>query len=166
MIFQLRSRALPFCHLNIKVLRSPYPYKWKCTQTAAKHPQTISEHLKRRRLDLHLRQIDVSRRLGVHKSSIQNWERGVGSPGIRQLPAIFEFIGCDPEPEPKDLQKCIAYVRRRLGFTQEDLARALKINPVTVWNWETGRTRPSETRLRQISTLADHDLLAHGCIAR
>jgi len=95
-------------------------------------------------------QADVGRRLGVHRASIQNWERGNGSPGIRRLPAIIEFIGCDPEPEPKGLAKRVAYARRRLGFTQEDLARALRINPVTVWSWETGRTRPPEARLRQI----------------
>ena len=95
-------------------------------------------------------QTEVGRRLGVHKGSIQNWERGIGSPGIRQLPAIIEFIGCDPEPEPKDLPKRVAHARRRLGFTQEDLAKALNVNPVTIWSWETGRTRPSETRLRRI----------------
>ena len=144
---------MPFCHLQIKVLRSPYPDKWKCTQKAAIEPKTIGEHLKRRRLELHLLQTEVGRRLGVHKGSIQTWERGIGLPGIRQLPAVIEFIGCDPEPEPEDLPRRIAYARRRLGFTQENLAKVLKVNPVTVWSWESGRTRPSETRLQQMQLL-------------
>lgn len=78
-----RSRALPFCHLRLKVLRRPGPDKWKCTQTAAKYPKIIGEHLKRRRLELHLMQAEVAKRLGVHKGSIQNWERGVGTPADR-----------------------------------------------------------------------------------
>jgi transcriptional regulator with XRE-family HTH domain len=80
---------------------------WKCTQTAAIHPKTIGEHLKRRRLELHLMQVEVGRRLGVHRGSVQNWERGVGQPGIRQLPAIIEFLGYDPQAEPKSVPEWI-----------------------------------------------------------
>ena len=107
-------------------------------------------------------QAEVGRRLAVHKGSVQNWERGVGVPGIRLLPAIIEFLGYDPEPEPKSLPERIAYARRRLGFTQEDMARALEVNPVTVWSWESGRTEPSGSKLRQLQALfnqmpiADH----------
>ena len=110
--------------------------------------------MKRRRLELHLMQTEVARRLGVHKGSIQNWEREVGQPGIRQLPAIIEFLGYDPLPEPKSLCQRIAYARRRLGFTQEDLANALSLNPATIWSWETGRTRPSKVKLQQIELLS------------
>jgi transcriptional regulator with XRE-family HTH domain len=124
-----------------------------CTQTAAKHPKTIVEHLKRRRLVLHLMQAEVAQRLGVHKGSIQNWERGLGAPGIRQLPAIVKFLGYDLESEPDTLPKYIGFARRRLGFTQEDLARVLKVNPAMIWSWETGRTEPTKTKLRQIRAL-------------
>jgi transcriptional regulator with XRE-family HTH domain len=98
-------------------------------------------------------QTDVAGRLGVHKGSVQNWERGVGQPGIRQLPAIFEFLGYDPEPELSNLPERIAHTRRRLGFTQEDLAIALRLNPVTIWSWETGRTQPPKIKLRELQSL-------------
>ena len=64
---------MPFCHLQIKALRSPYPDRWKSTQTAAAEPNTIGEHLKRRRLELHLMQSEVAKRLGVHRGTIQDW---------------------------------------------------------------------------------------------
>jgi transcriptional regulator with XRE-family HTH domain len=98
-------------------------------------------------------QTQVAVRLGVHKGSVQNWERGVGQPGIRQLPAIIEFLGYDPEPEPKSLPDRVAYARRRLGFTQEELATRLAVNPVTIWNWESGHYIPPKARLRQIQHL-------------
>jgi len=100
-------------------------------------------------------QTEVAKRLDVHKGSIQNWERGVGVPGIRCLPKILRFLGHDPEPEPKMLPERIAYARRCPGFTQEDLAVALKVNPVTIWNWEAGRTQPSTIKLQQIQLLLD-----------
>ena len=69
------------------------------TQTAATEPKTLGEHLKGRRLQLHLTQVEVGRQLGVHRGSVQNWERGISQPGVRQLYAIIEFLGYDPEPE-------------------------------------------------------------------
>ena len=41
-------------------------------------------------------QSDLAKRLGVHRGSIQNWERGVGEPALRHVPKIVEFLGYDP----------------------------------------------------------------------
>lgn len=109
--------------------------------------------MKKRRLQLHLMQKDVAQLLGVHVESLKNWERDVGSPLIRQIPRIIAFLGYDPEPEPQLLSGRIAYVRRRLGLTQEDLAKALAIDPVTVYRWEKGLSTPPATKLRLLTDL-------------
>ncbi|WP_394347489.1 helix-turn-helix transcriptional regulator [Pedobacter polaris] len=48
--------------------------------TFPSNPQTISEHLKKRRMDLGLLQADVARRLNVCDESIGNWENGHSKP--------------------------------------------------------------------------------------
>jgi transcriptional regulator with XRE-family HTH domain len=144
---------LPFCNLQIKALRSPHPDRWKCTQIIPMQPETIGDHLKRRRLQLHLMQAEIAKQLGVHVESVKNWERGAGTPKIRQIPKIVAFLGYEPEPEPEALPKRIAYARRRLGFTQEDLARALGVNPVTIYRWENSISVPPTAELQRLQEL-------------
>jgi len=148
---------LPFCHLHIKVLRCPYPTRWKCTQEAPAQPRTIGEHLKKVRIERHLFQQALAKLLKVDRGTIQNWERGITTPAIQFIPRIIGFLGYDPEPEAQSVPQRIANARRRLGFTQEDLAEALNVCPVTVWHWETGRSVPSEADLNKLQHLLDGD---------
>ena len=39
--------------------------------------------------------------------------------------------------------------------TRKEFVRKLGLSPKTVWNWQTGRRRPSEALLRRISKLRD-----------
>jgi len=98
-------------------------------------------------------QAAVAKRIGVHKASVQNWERGILTPGIRQLPAIIEFLGYDPEAEPTGLPARIVYARRRLGMTQDELAEALKVNSCTLYRWEMGKTKPPINKLDAIQRI-------------
>jgi DNA-binding XRE family transcriptional regulator len=91
---------LPFCHLQIKALRSPYPNLWKCTQAASQEPKTLGEHIRKCRLERHLLQTELAKRLGVNRVSVQNWERGVYEPNANVIPSIIEFLGYDPSSRP------------------------------------------------------------------
>ena len=144
---------MPFCHLQIKILRRPYPYKWKATQTFAKAPQTLTEHLRHYRLQHHLFQTQVAKILAVEKTTIQNWERGVSEPMIHQVPKIIQLLGYDPEPVPTELGQRIAYCRRLLGFTQEDLGKVLSVGSVAIWQWESGRSLPPQPKLQYLQSL-------------
>jgi len=134
-------------------VRCPHPHRWKCTQVVPAEPKTIGEHIKKRRLQLHLMQSDLAERLGVHWGSIQNWERGIGEPMIRQMPKIIEFLGFDPMPEPTGLPARIAYARRRLGWTQKELARALKVDAVSIYRWEKGLSAPPAEAIHRLLAL-------------
>jgi transcriptional regulator with XRE-family HTH domain len=144
---------LPNCHLHIKGLRCPCPDYWITTQTASTAPATLGEHLKRRRLELHRHQKEVAQRLGVHFESFKNWERGIAVPTVRYVPKIIEFLGYDPELVPETPSRRIAYARRRLGFTQEDLAKALKVDSVSIWHWEKAHFEPPDAKMRQLSEM-------------
>jgi len=93
---------LPFCHLQIKALRSPYPRLWKCTQTASQEPKTLGEHMKKCRLERHLIQTQLAKLLGVDRVSVQNWESGIYEPHQGTVLKIIEFLGYDPRSELKN----------------------------------------------------------------
>lgn len=76
-------------------------------------PKTLGEHLKKRRLDLKLRQKDVAGELGVSKQTYENWEGGIHGPEFRHFPGVIRFLGYDPIPEPVSLSERIRATRRR-----------------------------------------------------
>lgn len=104
-------------------------------------------------MELHLLQKDLARQIGVHVESLKNWERDVESPMIRFIPKIVEFLGYDPIPEPKTIPERIAYARRRLGMTQVNLAKALRVDSVSIWRWETGQVGPPAARVAALNQL-------------
>ena len=87
---------MPFCYQRIVAVRCLHPHRWKCTQAAAAEPKTIGEHIKKRRLHLHLMQSDLAKLFGVHKCSVQNWERGIHAPVAGLIPRIIGWLGYEP----------------------------------------------------------------------
>ena len=71
----------------------------------------------------------------------------------RQMPKIIEFLGFDPMPEPTGLPARIAYARRRLGWTQKELARALKVDAVSIYRWEKGLSAPPAEAIHRLLAL-------------
>jgi transcriptional regulator with XRE-family HTH domain len=69
-------------------------------QKVSARPITLGEHIKKVRIARHLLQADIARQLGVHRTTIQNWERGATAPAVKFIPLIIGFLGYDPEPEP------------------------------------------------------------------
>jgi transcriptional regulator with XRE-family HTH domain len=113
-------------------------------------PSTIGEHLKKRRLDLGLRQHDIAVLLGVCKGTLENWEQGLNEPEVRFLPAIIGFVGYDPNPEPETFAERIRAARRREGLSQRELARKLGLDPTTVQAWEAGEVRKPYPRFSRL----------------
>lgn len=72
--------ALPQSYSTGRVIRIPVA------------PQTVGDHIRKRRLGLKLLQKDVAEQLGVDKTSVFNWEGNRSSPEIRYMPAIIRFL--------------------------------------------------------------------------
>lgn len=105
-------------------------------------PETLGEHLLKRRMDLGLRQSDIARRLRVKVDTLRGWEAGRAMPDVRGMGRIVGFLGYDPTPAGECLPARIAIARRRLGLTQRELARRIGVNNSTISNWEIGETTP------------------------
>ena len=103
-------------------------------------PHTLGEHLKKRRLELGLTQVQVSERLHISSATVLNWEADRTPPAVGHGPAILAFLGYDPAPEPETLTERMRALRRANGWTIARAARHLKVDPGTWGEWErTGR---------------------------
>ncbi len=98
--------------------------------------------MKRRRCQLSLWQHEVALRLGVHESTIINWETGLCSASVRMIPRIIGFLGYCPYEPPKTLGEKLVDTRRRLGLSRRKLADQLGIYPGTLTAWEEGMRVP------------------------
>ena len=105
--------------------------------------RTIGDHVQARRLDLGLLQREAAAQMGVYPETIRNWELGWREPALRSLPAIVRFLGYSPLPQGETLGERIVGYRKLRGVSRERLARELRIDPTTLWRWESGRADPS-----------------------
>ncbi|MBK8164195.1 MAG: helix-turn-helix transcriptional regulator [Gammaproteobacteria bacterium] len=100
-------------------------------------PQTLGEHIKKRRLTLKLYQREVAERLGVDPITVFNWENGkTTAPPIKVLPSILAFLGYNPFPVPATLSERMLAARRIRGWTMKEAAQALGVDPCTWQSWE------------------------------
>lgn len=101
-------------------------------------PQTVGEHIRKRRMDLGLRQRDVAELLSCSTATVLGWEALGRQPRVSQWPAIIDFLGYDPHPEPRDFARLLVTARRRLGLSQRDLGGRLGVDPSAILKWEKG----------------------------
>ncbi len=71
----------------------------------SKIPQNLTSigyHLKKKRLERQLTQLQVSKLIGVEETSIYNWENNRSKPKVYLLPKIIEFLGHVPFELPRE----------------------------------------------------------------
>ena len=56
-----------------------------------------------------------------------------------------------------DLKHQIRIARKDKGYNQKELAKVLKVTPVSVSNWERGYSHPPMETLKEISKLLDYE---------
>jgi transcriptional regulator with XRE-family HTH domain len=122
---------LPFARIKLKSLISkPYDFE----------PETLGEHVQKKRLEMGLMQRDVAEQLAVNSWTILNWEKGHTMPSIESVPAIVRLLGYDPFPEPTTLPQLLLAKRREMGWSMKEAAEAVGVDPGTWGNWECGQT--------------------------
>jgi transcriptional regulator with XRE-family HTH domain len=126
-----RVAFLPFAPLQLKGL------KLKETDF---EPKTLGQHVRRCRLTRGLTQNQAAHRLRVNAWTVLNWEKGKTEPPIESVPAILDFLGYDPTPEPRSLPEHMFANRRRMGWSIKAAARELGVDEETWGAWESGET--------------------------
>lgn len=120
---QVRVAFLPNCKIRRKAAK-PGPFD----QT----PQTLGDHLRRRRAELGLYQKEVALRLDVDEHTIINWEKDRTTPPVRLMPRIIDFLGYYPYRPPRKLGERLTAIRRNLGVSRARLAQMIGIDEGTV----------------------------------
>lgn len=140
---------MPFCHLRLKA-EKPRP------EAYPRALKTLGDHIRKRRLDLDLLQKEAAERIGVHTSTLMNWERGRTSPAVRQIPRIIAFLGYMPfAPGPSWPERLGTY-RQINGLSQAKLAARLGVDEGTIKKWESGKSRPHRKRSPLIEEIVRH----------
>ncbi len=95
-----------------------------------------------------------------HRSEIAALKRQV-SVLERQVAHLVKVIA-KQEPEVEDAapkrksqfsSERFKALRHKLGISAQDAGTLLGVSPQTVYNWETGKTRPRDTQLEQVVAL-------------
>ncbi len=123
---------MPSCHVT---LRGQKP----ASQGYPSEPQTVGDHIRKRRMDLELLQREAAAEIGVHIQTLARWERRRSRPTIGQWPGIIRFLGYDPVEEPETFAELLQAARRRLGYSHRRLGQALGLDPSTIYKWERGK---------------------------
>ena len=131
---------MPFCRqtpLTLKALRA---------KDYSENPQTLGEHLKKRRRELGLLQREAAERMSIQRDTYLNWEKDKTRPVASQFRPVVAFLGYDPTPPARTLAERLQAKRRELGVTFAQVARYLEWDPGTLTRYLNGTWRMSPDR--------------------
>jgi transcriptional regulator with XRE-family HTH domain len=104
--------------------------------------ETWGDHIKRKRLELGLSQLETGRRIGVTEQSITIWELHHSKPRVQYIPKIIDFLGYAPYVATDSFPEWLFLRRHAVGLTQKVLAKLLGLDASTIASWERGGHRP------------------------
>jgi transcriptional regulator with XRE-family HTH domain len=106
-------------------------------------PQTVGDHIRRKRLSLKMLQREAAERLSVVEASIWNWEANTAQPDLRFMSAVIQFLGYNPLLAADTLNGRLIRHRTSLGMTQEEAAKSIGVDPNTLTRWERDERKPT-----------------------
>ncbi|MDN3580423.1 helix-turn-helix domain-containing protein [Mucilaginibacter flavus] len=105
------------------------------------NPQTIGEHIRKKRIASKLLQKQVAEQLHVAEDTLTYWENGRSHPQVRHYPAIIAFLGYYPlDHETDSIAGKLKQVRYCHGLTFEECAKRLSISVDAATRWERGKS--------------------------
>jgi len=133
---------------------------WTRSFPVSKQPQTIGEHLRKKRFDLGIRQSQAAKRLGVSERTLSLWECDRVYPTWPQQPKVTAFLGYDPFTNPAlgrpggnetpfvaflvldgaaGIGQQILKKRIQMKKNRQEIAQELGVSVKTLLGWETNR---------------------------
>lgn len=132
---------MPFVRISLKCLKQlDFDFR----------PQTLGQHLRKRRLELGLTQADVASQLGMSPFTVLNLEKDRRRPTLGVLAVLIRWLGYDPLPAPVTLQEHMQATRRVRGWTVREAAKQLGVDPATWSIWERSGRVPWKVYQRRL----------------
>lgn len=110
---------------------------------------TIGDHIRKKRLDLGMTQIEAGEQMNVTESTVWNWEHGT-EPEIRYIPAIIEFLGYVPFECPNEPLERLRYYKRINGLSYRRLGVVMGRAPEQLADWLSNGVRPCGKNILKI----------------
>jgi len=169
---------LPFCDRVVRIARKGISPVWSRRFPIARVPNTIGEHLRKRRFLLGLHQEEAALKLGVSERTLSLWECDEVYPTWGQQPKIVAYLGYDPFTDPAlgrplgnetqvvaplspnqpfSMGEEVRKRRLELRKNKSQCAKELGVSIKTLWSLETNRRKPSRrvsTRVKEILGLS------------
>jgi transcriptional regulator with XRE-family HTH domain len=139
--------ALPFCNTVQKAKRYIKGYP--------REPKTLGERIRKRRMDLGLKQKELAQELQVDEMSIVNWEKNRTTPATCFIPRIIQFLGYSPFSAASSLHQKLRVARVERGLSQKQLAELLGVDSTSIRDWESGVVKPFRRSLQKIQLFLD-----------
>jgi len=110
------------------------------------HPQTLGEHLLKRRLYLQLSVQEVAVILNTSLPTLRSWENNQKKPRIRDFSHITTFLGYSLwQFDSSSLEARMKEYRFKHGLSANKFAGLIGVSETAILKWEAGKTKPSET---------------------
>lgn len=91
-------------------------------------PRTIGEHIRKKRMDLQMKQKALSQLFKVSENTITYWEMGRSRPHVKYYPRIIEFLGYVPfDLKELSLGKQLYYARLIAGLNHIELGKKMEV---------------------------------------
>jgi DNA-binding transcriptional regulator YiaG len=160
---------LPLGEGHATASRSGLPKIWRRSYPIAKAPESIGEHLRKKRFELGLKQWQAAQRMGVSARTLSLWETDVIYPKWAEQPKVEAFLGYNPfanpalgqppgnksqgvdnlhSKSPQTLGERIKKKRIAERKTRTAFAKELGVSVKALWEWETGRRTPCRSNKR------------------
>ncbi len=113
--------------------------------------RSIGDHIRKRRLDLGLMQIEVAAQIGVTENTVWNWEHGT-EPELVHVPAVLAFLGYVPWECPGDPVGRFAYFKKVKGLSLRRLGMLMGRDPEQLEDWMSGRVKPCKKNTEELKS--------------
>ncbi len=113
--------SLPICKIVLKA-------KKPCHKPYPKVLISCGDYIRKKRLDLNLKQSDVAKIIDVTTDTIINWELNRAEPQVYLIPKIISFLGYTLDLYDNEIKT----YRIQRGLSNKEFARILKINTRTL----------------------------------
>jgi transcriptional regulator with XRE-family HTH domain len=113
-------------------------------------PNSLGDHIRKKRIDLGLTQAQVAFRIRASKASIVSWEMNRHEPEVRYIPRIVRFLAYFPYLPTDRFATWLYQCRQCNGYSQENLARVMGSDESTIAGWERAEHLPSRKSFEKL----------------
>jgi len=144
--------ALAFCGLEISAQMQRYTIT---------NPAIIGQHIRKRRIELNLKQSDIATMFDVCEDSITAWENGRYDPQVAQYPKIIAFLEYSPfQIDDSTLGGRIKKYRFQNGLSREKFADMIGVDQTSVLAWEANGRKPIKGKMKLLEKILNQKELS------